>query len=338
MRDEFNQPFEYDCSQEYYIPKEYDTSAKELFESVKEEGQVEQKKSLTYQIRKMVYLVSAVLSVGVLSNSIDPSFSILEGIGMAKNDTGMPVVEGEVEDEGDVGVDERPTEPTATPTATPTAPVVEPGGEELVTFPKLSNLEPNGFVPGYGVLDEEFVYMVVDGNTTYLHAGEAYQMDDVSNIPGASYDESTNVLTLNNCHASYLNVNLMGNGFTIRLVGDNYVDEILVWGFIYGGSVTFTGDGSLTMLGNGDNKLGLCLLAEQSESCIMVDEGVTLDISGEDAAVLVRDTNEEKGLYCKNPLKLAGGEWKAIDTKNGFTIYSVVDEAGNYAKHVVISK
>ena len=93
-------------------------------------------------------------------------------------------------------------------------------------------------------------------------------------IPGASYDEATNTLTLNNYTGEFLNVNLMGNGFKLRLVGENELKGIVVWGFMYGGSLTITGDGKLTI--NHTNTPGIRMECESSASCLMIDSNVTL--------------------------------------------------------------
>lgn len=69
----------------------------------------------------------------------------------------------------------------------------------------------------------------------------------MTTMPDAWYDISTNTLTLDNFTGEVLEVNLMGNGFTINLIGENHLDELIMWGAGYGGSVTFTGTGSLTL-------------------------------------------------------------------------------------------
>lgn len=60
------------------------------------------------------------------------------------------------------------------------------------------------------------------------------------------YDKKSNTLTLNNFKGKMLSTNEMGDDLKIRLVGDSSVDNLVIWGYGYGGSVTFIGDGSLT--------------------------------------------------------------------------------------------
>ena len=72
-------------------------------------------------------------------------------------------------------------------------------------------------------------------------AGEVWQpCEFLTDDPGIRYDSSTNTLTLHNFTGPLLDINLMGNGFTIKLEGENHLEMLRAWGFGYGGSVTFT--------------------------------------------------------------------------------------------------
>lgn len=237
-------------------------------------------------------------------------------------------------------------------------------------FPSLINLQPNGYAEGYGVLNEEYILFQKrdDPNTYYVVAGSTYNLTTKNNS-GYSflavtdygedeteqdytgpkdirydgddiyYDRNWNQLTLNNFHASVLNINMMGNGFRIELRGDCQIDHLLIWGFHYGGSVTFVGNGVLTV--NKDNlyDIGIYLKAECSESCIMVSPGVSLTSYGSYAAVFVEDTSAEKGLYYLKPLTLSGGTRKSIIYDGDGSIYkdySVFDDEDKYAKYISI--
>ena len=252
-----------------------------------------------------------------------------------------------------------------------TEPITLDGPDDA--FPTLTNLEPNGYVPGYGVLDEQYVMMeysdkapdyiyrtarvfkmdsaglhLEDGSvikdyyynpngsyydqydydkytsmswwegsgivaytpTSFLADGSVPQpeMDKVienKSIPGASYDEATNTLTLNNYTGEFLNVNLMGNGFKLKLVGDNELTGIVVWGFMYGGSLTITGDGKLTLNGSGGTP-AIRLECENSPSCLMIDSNVTIEIKGGSGNVAVIDSTLDKGIYYLKPLEVIG--------------------------------
>lgn len=133
---------------------------------------------------------------------------------------------------------------------------------------------------------EEYVrfYASGDDGYTYLHAGQYWKdYEGAAEVTrsGISYDAERNVLTLRDFAAEILDVNLMGNGFTIELIGNSYVNQVVIWGFHYGGSVRFMGSGSLVINDHYANvNGGLILQCEESESCIMVEDGVTLEIYG----------------------------------------------------------
>ncbi len=180
-------------------------------------------------------------------------------------------------------------------------------------FPILPNLEPNGYVEfqDYGVLDEEFVrFEGYESEMEYLWAGKAYGDVDCAEMEGAVYDRENNVLTLSGFDGAdrVLNVNLMGNGFTIRLEGENHLGGILMWGFYYGGSLTITGDGSLFVNESGERENGILFYAEFSESCLMIERDVgVVDVQGSYAAFMVCDSTHRRGLYLAAGLRLEGG-------------------------------
>ena len=202
-------------------------------------------------------------------------------------------------------------------------------------FPKLSNLSPdfegNYAWGSYG--SEEYIrFTAVEASYyTYIEAGGAWKSygAEVSSVPNAQYDRSTNTLTLNNFTASVLDVNLMGNGFTIRLIGENHLNQLKVWGAYYGGSVTLTGDGSLTVNKNGtaEGGVGINLNGEWSQTCLMIDKDVTLDVYG-DYAIVIGATTMQKAIYYLKPLKMTGGTRKAGE----FVEYASqhYDANGNY--------
>ena len=254
------------------------------------------------------------------------------------------------------------------------ATVTEPLDGPDDVFPILINLEPNGEVPGYGVLDDQYVMMeykdkepdyiyrsvkdyLIDDAGLHLENGEVLSdfyydpdatSDDMNNfsdperypslcwsetaglvaykssvqsddfhiaqpimiektvsesLPGAYYDETTNTLTLDNYTGQFLNVSLMGNGFKLKLVGDNELTEIVVWGFMYGGSLTITGEGKLTLNGSDDTP-AIRLECEDSPSCLMIDSNVTIEIKGGSGNVAVIDSTLDKGIYYLKPIEV----------------------------------
>ena len=139
---------------------------------------------------------------------------------------------------------------------------------------------------------------------------------------------ATNTLTLENYHGGFIDANLMGNGFKIRLIGDNSLDYIKLWGAMYGGSVTFTGSGSIRLneSGNAPDGVGLYLECEDSPSCVMVDRQATVEVFGEYAIVIHR-TTLEKAIYTLRPVTVTGGTY----SDGEFVEYTVTitDDSGN---------
>ena len=184
-------------------------------------------------------------------------------------------------------------------------------------FPSLSNLAPDfaGVYAGDVYGPEDFIRFIVNDERQYryLHMGAAWTnpilgSNELGEVEGASYDESTNVLTLENCTADSLSVNLMGNGFTIKLIGENHIGQITIWGFHYGGSVTFTGSGTLIINEDQSYSYGLYLDGEFSQSALLVDKGVDLEISGSEAAIMISATTMEKAIwFLENETLLSGG-------------------------------
>ncbi len=107
---------------------------------------------------------------------------------------------------------------------------------------------------------------------------------DVQIVNGVSYNKASNTLTLNNYKnkKAGISVNMMGDDFTINVVGECEIAMIWAWGDGWGGSVTVTGTGTLTV-----NELGACtaavvLNAEHTASTFTVDSGVTVTLYGEE--------------------------------------------------------
>ncbi|MBQ2061298.1 MAG: hypothetical protein II458_01320 [Oscillospiraceae bacterium] len=210
-------------------------------------------------------------------------------------------------------------------------------------FPVLPNWDPD-FAGDYawsGQGSEEYVrlYSAAEQDYTYLQMGGVWagMGGREGDVPGASYDRDRNVLTLENFSGDVLDVNLMGNGFTIRLIGENRLGQLVIWGAGYAGSVTFTGDGRLTVDG-GDDSIAILLNAEGSQSCLMVDRGVTVEARSNRAAVVIRDTAMDPAVYCRRGVTVAGGTDAVVDRTevDGTTYYThaVEDENGNLSTYV----
>lgn len=217
-------------------------------------------------------------------------------------------------------------------------------------FPVLPNLEPDfaGEYAWSGLGSEEYIMFCSLAKDTreYLHMGTFFAStgsydangnfisNQVTTMPDAWYDISTNTLTLDNFTGEVLEVNLMGNGFTINLIGENHIDELIMWGAGYGGSVTFTGTGSLTL--NEDrcapDDVGILVHGENSASCVMIDKEVTLELYGA-YAILIDSVTIEKAIYYLEPSKLMGGERICLSSKEPHS-YTIIDEDGNPSHYV----
>lgn len=217
------------------------------------------------------------------------------------------------------------------------------GESDHYPFPELTNLDPDfeGNYASSRLIDvpydgsEEFIriYSLGDEDYVFLHAGQYWK--DYEGITeetrrGISYDAERNVLTLQNFEAEILGVNLMGNGFTIELIGNSYVNQVTVWGYHYGGSVRFTGSGSLVINDHYASATGgLVLDAEDSESCMMVEDGVILEIYGGNQeqyvpAIQVKDSTMDRVIYYSPEMELyakaamAGSAGEGTEVKEGY--------------------
>ena len=133
-----------------------------------------------------------------------------------------------------------------------------------------------GPVPG-DVIAEVKVKTDTD-ETFYVSLAEVTGIPNFFKTERSTYDEQMQT-NISDKLVEYLNANLMGNGFKLKLVGDNNLKGIVVWGFMYGGSLTVTGDGKLTLTGvNGEPAIKL--ECENSPSCLMIDSNVTIEIKG----------------------------------------------------------
>lgn len=196
---------------------------------------------------------------------------------------------------------------------------LENGGdydESADAFPLLPNMAPDfdGAYAWANMGSEEYLRIFMsDKSTVYLEAGGYWKNNEgaqETSLSSCWYDAETNTMTMQNFDdpEAVLDANLMGNGFKIRLIGENSIGGIQIWGAMYGGSVTFIGDGSLTVNQNhGSNGTGILLNAEGSESCVMIGMAVTLDIYGQNQ-IIIYDTQAEQPVIVNDPTTLIGGE------------------------------
>ncbi len=202
-------------------------------------------------------------------------------------------------------------------------------GEE---FPSMANLAPDfsGAFAWSGMYTEEYVRITVGGELHYLVAGSYWASQEgatLTDVPGVTYDRATNTLTLDNCNIDKIDTNLMGNGFTIKVIGENQVGRITLWGAGHSGSATITGDGELYVNESETADTGLMIYGETGPAALMVDRDVYVEIYGTEAAIMVSMTTMEKAIYTRGRMVTGG-----IRGNGDFMLYNfqVQDADGNY--------
>ena len=110
----------------------------------------------------------------------------------------------------------------------------------------------------------------------------------------AVYDRESNTLTLNNYNGknSRLVVNAMGDDFKINVKGECEIGTMLVWGWYWGGSVSFEGDGTLTL--NKDKVYGSSIYVYPEGCNVKVNFGhdVKVNLYGDEYLVVMTDVGE----------------------------------------------
>lgn len=112
----------------------------------------------------------------------------------------------------------------------------------------------------------------VKSNVLYSNSGTA------DTVEGAVYDKSTNTITLTNynCPDMLLSTNEMGDDLKLRLIGENHIQSLVVWGFGWGGNLEIIGDGSLTVNENKKDFYALRFIAEGTQGLLKVGAEATL--------------------------------------------------------------
>ncbi len=150
----------------------------------------------------------------------------------------------------------------------------------------------------------------IDGYQSYLYIADPATLDMKDLFPGtgavgnpekfagASYDKSTNTLTLKNVRnkSAFISANEMGDDFKIKLIGYNELSLIESSSESRGASVTITGNGELVL--NRDRAYGgLFIYAWMTPSFLKIEDTVkfksyatTDDLYGEPESVGVYDS------------------------------------------------
>lgn len=157
---------------------------------------------------------------------------------------------------------------------------------------------------------------------------------------GLDYDRSTNTLTMTDFVGTEISTNMMGDDFKIKLVGNNELKSMTFFGYGYGGSVTFCGDGTLTITGTSYYGQGISLQAEESSATLAVTEAATIHIvapadnqDGDDyEAVLVFESN------AKDKLNAQVIEGQREDIPIYCTDMGYYEEMGIYVPIILVKK
>lgn len=165
--------------------------------------------------------------------------------------------------------------------------------------------------------ENSVAYIIIyngDGTSTYhLYATGTQKTDTVK---GAAYDKTTNTLTLTNYKqpAMSIEVNEMGDDFKIKLVGDNQIKGLTVWGYGYGGSVEVFGDGTLTVNKNKEDGGRITMQPEGTKAVFKVSGKAVIDVyAGTDNIPFYVNSISEKYKDCVE----AEGD-KALKTETAY--------------------
>ena len=129
--------------------------------------------------------------------------------------------------------------------------------------------------------DWSSAYIVIDdGSANPKHLYNANKSVTISTVKNISYDKKTNTLTLNGYQEAEKRIvaNEMGDDFKVKVVGNNQIQGIAVWGYFYGGSLTLEGNGSLEINKNRVQGEPISLMAEEANAQFKVKQGVTLKV------------------------------------------------------------
>lgn len=129
--------------------------------------------------------------------------------------------------------------------------------------------------------DWSSAYIVIDdGSANPKQLYNANKSVTISTSKNISYDKKTNTLTLNGYQEAEKKIvaNEMGDDFKIKVVGNNQIQGIAVWGYSYGGSLTLEGNGSLEINKNRVQGEPIFLMAEEANAQFKVKQGVTLKV------------------------------------------------------------
>lgn len=134
--------------------------------------------------------------------------------------------------------------------------------------------------PNTGEYSAAYINIYNRGGTNTNHFVYVTGSQKAETVKGAVYDKKTNTLTLTNYKHPTMSIeaNEMGDDFKIKLVGDNQIKSLIVWGYGYGGSVEILGDGTLTINKNKGKNCGITMQPEGIKAVLKVSGKAVVDV------------------------------------------------------------
>lgn len=155
--------------------------------------------------------------------------------------------------------------------------------------------------PNTGEYSAAYINIYNRGGTNTNHFVYVTGSQKAETVKGAVYDKKTNTLTLTNYKHPMMSIeaNEMGDDFKIKLVGDNQIKSLIVWGYGYGGSVEILGDGTLTINKNKEKNCGITMQPEGTKAVLKVSGKAVVDVyAGTDKMPFYVNSISEKYKNC----------------------------------------
>ena len=155
--------------------------------------------------------------------------------------------------------------------------------------------------PNTGEYSAAYINIYDRGGTNTNHFVYVTGSQKAETVKGAVYDKKTNTLTLTNYKHPTMSIeaNEMGDDFKIKLVGDNQIKSLIVWGYGYGGSVEILGDGTLTINKNKEKNCGITMQPEGTKAVLKVSGKAVVDVyAGTDKIPFYVNSISEKYKNC----------------------------------------
>lgn len=141
-----------------------------------------------------------------------------------------------------------------------------------------------------------------DGDTKVVYSESTVR----NQMQGATYDKASNTLIINNLNTDMLlSANCMGDDFTIKVVGNNKIGHMVIWGFGYGGTLNFTGNGTLTVNPDKIYDDAISLQAETANAALKVGKEVTLNLYAKNDVAIITQTTVNSS---NNAIVFANGQ------------------------------